>query len=50
MLLETVEYKSDLPFTISISNVAEEYFHYHNEKEMLFALKGTTKSQIHNLL
>ena len=50
MLLETVEYKSDLPFTISFSNVAEEYFHYHNEMEMLFALKGTTKCQIHNVL
>jgi AraC-like DNA-binding protein len=50
MLLETVEYPNDLPFSIFFSNVAEEDFHYHNEMKMLFVLKGTTNCKIHNVL
>ncbi|MGI6733987.1 MAG: helix-turn-helix domain-containing protein [Anaerovoracaceae bacterium] len=50
MLLETVEYQNDLPFTIFFSNVAEEDFHYHNEMKMLFVLRGTTNCKIHNVL
>ncbi len=50
MLLENIEYINDLPFSLSISNVAEEDFHYHNEMEMLLVLQGETKCKIHNVL
>lgn len=50
MLLENIEYPSDLPFTLSFSNVAEEGMHYHDEMEVLLILRGTAKCKIHNVL
>ncbi|MGI6731319.1 MAG: helix-turn-helix domain-containing protein [Anaerovoracaceae bacterium] len=50
MLLESVEYCNNLPFSVYFSNVAEENFHYHNEMEMLFILRGKTNCKIHNVL
>lgn len=49
MLLETIEYLNELPFTVSFCNVAEEDVHYHNEMEMLLVLRGTTHCKIHNV-
>ena len=49
MLLESIEYPIDLPYSVSFSNVAEEDFHYHNELEILLILKGKTNCKIHNV-
>lgn len=49
MLLETINYHSNLPFSISFSNVAQEDFHYHKEMEMLLVLRGTADCKIHNV-
>ena len=50
MLLENIDYPSNLPFTLSFSNLHEEDFHYHNELEVLLILRGKTKCKIHNVL
>ncbi len=50
MLLETIEYPKNLPFSVFLSNVAAEDFHYHNEMKLLFVLRGRTSCKIHNVL
>lgn len=49
MLLEPINYQSNLPFSVSFSNVAEEDFHCHKEMEMLLVLRGTADCKIHNV-
>ena len=49
MLYENLSYPDDLPFKIFFSNIAEENYHYHNELEMSFILRGSTHYKIYHL-
>lgn len=48
MLFESIQYRDDLPFEISLLNIGEESKHCHKEMEIIFVLRGVTHYQIYH--